>query len=476
MKIKKLVSASAFAALALFAIGAQAGNIDSNAARETAKRFINQHASTSRTFKSVANADIRLTHTERSSVSGNAYYVFNLDGGGWVIVAGDDHARQVLAYGNKGNIDMNDMPANMKGQLDLYKRQIEAMQNYKGKLVQKKATNRNIVVEPLLKTTWGQQAPMNQLDPTNSSGETTSVGCGPLAMAQIVNYWKYPTEIAALPGYSISWSQSVPSLPATTIDYSLLLDAYTIFNPETNGVSLGTFTEEQGNEVAKLCRYCGQACEARYGNSGGTGTGTYTYDQLDAFKTFGYNSEAKLIGYDPSYYCYNSTKYTEEEWVDLIINELTQKHPIAYHNSDFDMGHAWVLDGIDADNKLHMNWGFYERFDGWFEFGAFGFYPYGNDEYWDFSCSNSTGNEMIIDLFPYEGYVIPGDDPEPEVMKGDVNNDGKVNISDVTVLINYLLSQDTTGVNVDAADCNEDQKVNISDVTVLINFLLSGAW
>ena len=57
--------------------------------------------------------------------------------------------------------------------------------------------------------------------------------------------------------------------------------------------------------------------------------------------------------------------------------------------------------------------------------------------------------------------------------RGDVNGDGKVNISDVTALINLLLSSNTPP---STADCNQDSKVNISDVTALINYLLSGTW
>ena len=60
--------------------------------------------------------------------------------------------------------------------------------------------------------------------------------------------------------------------------------------------------------------------------------------------------------------------------------------------------------------------------------------------------------------------------------RGDVNEDGVVNITDVTVLINYLLSQDPTIVNISNADCNLNATVTISDVTVLINYLLSGHW
>lgn len=59
---------------------------------------------------------------------------------------------------------------------------------------------------------------------------------------------------------------------------------------------------------------------------------------------------------------------------------------------------------------------------------------------------------------------------------GDVNSDGYVNISDVTVLIDYLLSGSPLGVNQIGADCNYDSKINISDVTTLIDYLLSGKW
>ena len=58
-------------------------------------------------------------------------------------------------------------------------------------------------------------------------------------------------------------------------------------------------------------------------------------------------------------------------------------------------------------------------------------------------------------------------------LRGDVNGDGKVNISDVTALINLLLAGNTPP---STADCNQDGKVNISDVTALINYLLSGSW
>lgn len=67
--------------------------------------------------------------------------------------------------------------------------------------------------------------------------------------------------------------------------------------------------------------------------------------------------------------------------------------------------------------------------------------------------------------------IDTGDDP---FLLGDVNDDGKVAINDVTALIDYLLSGDDTGINVAAADCSQDGTIAINDVTALIDTLLSG--
>ena len=57
-----------------------------------------------------------------------------------------------------------------------------------------------------------------------------------------------------------------------------------------------------------------------------------------------------------------------------------------------------------------------------------------------------------------------------EYPQGDVNQDGAVNISDVTCLIDNLLA------GVPDGDTNQDGVANISDVTSLIDYLLSGSW
>ncbi len=65
---------------------------------------------------------------------------------------------------------------------------------------------------------------------------------------------------------------------------------------------------------------------------------------------------------------------------------------------------------------------------------------------------------------------------EAGTLRGDVDQDGSVNITDVTALINYLLLGDASGISIVNADSNQDGKVNIDDVTVLIDRLLRGEW
>ncbi len=59
-----------------------------------------------------------------------------------------------------------------------------------------------------------------------------------------------------------------------------------------------------------------------------------------------------------------------------------------------------------------------------------------------------------------------------ELLVGDVNHDGEVNISDVTSIIDYLLGTSSDNFDMEAADVNHDGEINISDVTTLVDMLL----
>ena len=79
---------------------------------------------------------------------------------------------------------------------------------------------------------------------------------------------------------------------------------------------------------------------------------------------------------------------------------------------------------------------------------------------------------VAADLQTAACYIITTKAPAPQFLPGDVNNDGSVNISDVTALIDILLASNSDISN-PAADVNNDGSVNISDVTALIDMLLT---
>ena len=75
-----------------------------------------------------------------------------------------------------------------------------------------------------------------------------------------------------------------------------------------------------------------------------------------------------------------------------------------------------------------------------------------------------TGDQTLSFKTFYSHY------PNVMALKGDVNGDGRVNVSDVTTLVNMILG--ITPMNQERADVDGNGKVNVSDVTALINIIL----
>ena len=92
---------------------------------------------------------------------------------------------------------------------------------------------------------------------------------------------------------------------------------------------------------------------------------------------------------------------------------------------------------------------------------------------WSPYISNSYDwNYFLNDLVPFTvgNWVTP---PDPQVVMGDVNNDGVVNVTDLTDLINAVLNEDYSSIVVANADVDGNGIVNVTDVTELINYVLS---
>ena len=334
--------------LALVPMASLASPIDVLAAREAASRFLGDSGVGNRMKAPASAADLQLVYHEPSEVSPLAadYYVFDT-GGGFVIVSGDDRAEAVLAYG-EGSLDMNDLPCNLQWMLDHYKEQMEWLFNHEGAQVRRVAPAPSVTIAPLLHCTWSQGTPYNDLCPTNK-GEHCATGCIATAMAQVMYYWKYPDDLPDLPAYVAHFNNIyVPALPGTHLDWDNMLDAYHYM----------PYTQEQGEAVATLMRYCGQATSMEYGTDG---SGSGTWNQMVGMQVFGYSMGALLVHRDD---------YDADTWRGMLLEDLSNGIPILYTGMGEEGGHAYVVDGYDG-YRFHINWGWEGSGNNYFALDAF---------------------------------------------------------------------------------------------------------
>ena len=57
-------------------------------------------------------------------------------------------------------------------------------------------------------------------------------------------------------------------------------------------------------------------------------------------------------------------------------------------------------------------------------------------------------------------------------LPGDANNDGEVNIADVSLIVDILLGAQVDPATLERSDVNKDGEVNIADVSKVIDFIL----
>ena len=342
----------------LVTLQAWANPVDESSAQTIVMDYlVNTSASSTQSTSSSSGVCLQLVHTEKSSINValNAYYIYNT-GNGFVIVAGDDQADQILAHGDR-DINMNCIPSGMQFMLDMYKERIDYLLEHPG--IVPKATSFNsplpmaTSVAPLLKSSWDQGTPYNNMCPFFNINHCMA-GCSAVALAQVMYYWKYPDkQVPGFDGYTTTaYSDDeeldvvVSPLSPTTFDWDNMIDSYS-----------GSYTTAQADAVALLMRYVGQAETMKY-SPYKSGSSAGLKEIVKAAKSFGYSG---------AHYCLKMN-YTDELWHSLIQSELKAKRPIIYYcNINENVVHAFNVDGFDAcDRKYHINWGWGGNSDGYY--------------------------------------------------------------------------------------------------------------
>lgn len=281
------------------------------------------------------------------------YYIFNIGNReGFVIVSGDDNAEPVLGYSDRGELDLDNMPANMAEWLRLNELYVESCAKRESSAVGTLRTgNGTVVVEPLLgDIMWGQDFPFNEMCPTYYSGGQNLhyyVGCVATAATQIMRYYRYPQQGTGSKSYVFKGQTLSADFGNTTYDWDNMLAFY-----PSDGVS-----QEQIDAAATLAYHFGVSVEMEYAENG---SGALSMLVPHALKTY--------FGYDKATTMRRRNFYSATEWLELIKHELDNNRPVYYGaTSDSGLGgHAFVCDGYDSEGYVHINWGWYGMSNGYF--------------------------------------------------------------------------------------------------------------
>ena len=281
-----------------------------------------------------------------------AVYVFNaIDEQGFVLVSAEDNARAVLGYSDEGHIDAQNIPANMRVWLQMYADELARAAKAPAAADAQRTVEYYPVVEPLIgNVAWNQDAPYNNHCPIDPNTNQRSVtGCMATAVAQVMYHHKYPKKGTGTYSYWCGWENLSVDFSKATYDWDHMLPSY------KNG-----YTQQESDAVAKLMYHVGVACNMWYGSSA---SGADMGMGMQALvRHFDYDAAIRVLMKD----------YMDEEMVmDEIVVELQSSRPVFIEAlTKRQEGHAFILDGIQADGYIHINWGWGGYGNGYFALSA----------------------------------------------------------------------------------------------------------
>ena len=391
-----------------------AGNVSQQMAQRIGQQFL------STTTLGLERAEIQLQLVNAAEMRGEVdYYVFNVMGGnGFVIVAGDDRVKPILAYSTKGSFDPQDVAEGFEFTLNSFRKEIQYVREHnmvatpdivaEWRLVSETGSlNRggqtHAVVGPLCQTIWNQNFPYSSQCPEDEEGSGGHVyaGCVATAMGQVMKYYDWPPRGTGSHTYNPDgYAQQTANFGETDYHFELMpleLDS--------------TSTEEDYFYIAQFLHHCGISVDMQYS---GHGSGAYSFDVPTALSNyFRYSTDSDL----PTLSFWGFSMYTNEQWIQMLKDGGLDEHiPLYYSGSDDNGagGHAFVCDGYDENDYFHFNWGWSGRDDAWCPIGAL------NTTKYAFNDSNSFLGHIIPNSPEYLNR--PEDITDFEVVENDAQS------------------------------------------------------
>jgi hypothetical protein len=343
-------------------------------------------------YRVLAFADIGITEWYEKTVNGlTVYYVFNINTGGFVIVSGDNSVIPVLGYSFQNSYNPAELPPVFERWMQDYETQVSwaITNNYPVKknvsdewtrlLTSNPAGLKNLKsgksVLPMIKTTWDQGKYYNADCPTGQGGPDGHAwaGCVPTAMAQIMNYYRWPEQGTGAYTY-VHPTYGTLSADFGTTDY--MWDEMPLKLTKYN------------DAVAELLFHLGVSVDLDYGAGG---SGMFNHKAAWSLKNY--------FKYSPSCeYIFRDT--CTQNWKGIILAHLDKHKPLYYAgwaDTSNISGHAFVCDGYQDTTYFHFNWGWSGSYDGYFSIDNLT--PGGNDFTLD--------HELIVNFFPDSSLGYP---------------------------------------------------------------------
>lgn len=279
------------------------------------------------------------------------FYVFNADNSqGFVIVSADDRAQRILGYSDKGTFDFTNLPPQLEAILDSCEMNLAHLPeiphaSWKAQSYAVTSVDDGIV----LKTAdWGQGYPYNLCTP-EVDGQHCPTGCVATAMAIVMKYNKWPGQAR---GGIQKWTSNATEM-------SLEFDEFSFdFDNMPGNYAAGEFSDAQAMEVSRLMQAAGASVKTEYGIDA-SGANNWPIGHC-MFENFSYSPDAQYI---------QMTNFSEDEWMNIIKEQIGENHLVVLTgvNYNTNVGHAFVCDGYDSEDFLHINWGWDGVNNGYFE-------------------------------------------------------------------------------------------------------------
>ena len=362
-------------------------------------------------------SQLNLFHVEKGYDGQPNLYIYNVEGGGFVIVSASKNMKPVLAYSVRHSYD-GEIPETAWYFIENYSKNVDycdendvmmAGADVEWNLLENNelpAAKNSKTVNPMIQTLWNQDYPYNYYAPecyNYWTGNHCYAGCVACAMSQIMKYWDHPVHGQGSHSYVHgTYGEQSANFGATTYNWAIMPN------------SLGSQANDAAKAVALLMYHCGVSVNMNFGPDG---SGAYSKDVETAMRQY--------FGYCAASYQERS-KYTEEEWIALLKNELDKSQPVYFSGtSDSGGGHAIVCDGYDAYDYFSFNLGWSGS---------------GNDYYSINDVAGYHNNEAaVVNIFPLE---INADDNGIIYVSADGTGDGS-SWANATPYIEYATARAT---------------------------------